>query len=477
MAATTNKANRPRRTTMARHASAARRRAAQDTEQKRRTSPRRSKAEAAPRNEEDSVMPDGPDADAFEDQLDEMDSESASFQANENDSGGSTAPDQATFLNRYFREMSALDVLKPEEEFIAAREIEARELTVWTEIFSHAPAVRYVLPALTRAMAEVPDEVRAVERLLEDPSSQAGLDRAVPRCIEKIHAADIDKLYLDAVLAELDGLEQQLARSAAAPSFVGDVRAFADYMSRVRAAERVAHDARNEFVKANLRLVVSIARRFNHGRMSLADLIQEGNLGLIKAVERFDYKRGFRFSTYASWWIRHAIGRALADKGREVRLPVHMLDAHYRLLKAQRQLASELGRQPTSEELAKAARLSVEKVERMRNHLLDQALSLDRPVNDEDGRTLLDTLQDAEESSAADLLGQHAIATELRRTLKTLRPIEAEILRRRFGLDDDEELTLKQIGEKYNLSRERIRQLQEQALTKMRVALRRKAIV
>jgi RNA polymerase primary sigma factor len=478
MAATTNKAtNRPRRTATARHASAARRRAAQDPQHKRRTSSRRGAAESAPRNEEEIMLPDGTGTDPFAAHLDEMESETASFQANENDSGGSTAPDQATFLNRYFREMSALDVLKPEEEFVAAREIEARELTVWTELFSYAPAVRHVLPALTAAMAEVPAEVRAVERLLEDPSSQAKLERAVPSCIEKIHAADIDKLYLDAVLAELDGLEQQLASPPGAPSFAGEARAFTDYMSRVRAAERLAHDARNEFVKANLRLVVSIARRYNHGRMGLADLIQEGNLGLIKAVERFDYRRGFRFSTYASWWIRHAIGRALADKGREVRLPVHMLEAHYRLLKAQRQLASELGRQPTSEELAKAARLSVDKVERMRNHLLDQALSLDRPVNDEDGRTLVDMIQDGEESSAADLLSQHAIAAELRRTLKTLRPIEADILRRRFGLDDDEELTLKQIGEKYNLSRERIRQLQEQALTKMRVALRRKAIV
>ena len=422
-------------------------------------------------------MPDGPGIESFEIELDELESELGPFQANENDAGTSASPDQTTFLNRYFREMSALDVLKPEEEFVAAREIEARELRVWTEIFSHAPALRQVLPVLACVMAEVPAELRAIEELLEDPSAQARLDHVVPRCIEKIHAADIDKLYLEAVLAELDSLEQQITGAKAAPSLVGDAHAFAEYMGRVRAAERVARDARNEFVKANLRLVVSIARRFNHGRMALADLIQEGNLGLIKAVERFDYKRGFRFSTYASWWIRHAIGRALADKGREVRLPVHMLEAHYRMMKAQRQLSSELGRYPTSEEVAKAARLSVEKVERMRNHLLDQALSLDRPVNDEDGRTLIDVIQDAEETTVADLLSQHAISAELRRTLKTLRPIEADILRRRFGLDDDEELTLKQIGEKYNLSRERIRQLQEQALTKMRAALRRKVIV
>jgi RNA polymerase primary sigma factor len=422
------------------------------------------------------MMPDDPGADSFDDQIDEVEVETSSSQADQDASSRNPASDQATFLNRYFREMTALQILKPEEEFVAAREIEARELAVWTELFSYTPALRHALPALTAVMADVPVELRDVERLLDDPASQAALDRAVPRCIEKIHAADIDKVYLDAVLAELGSLARKLTRARRATAFAGNARAFADYMRRVRAAERLAHDARNEFVKANLRLVVSIARRYNHGRMGLADLIQEGNLELIKAVERFDYRRGFRFSTYASWWIRHAIGRAMADKGREVRLPVHMLEAHHRLLKAQRQLANQLGRQPTSEELAEEARLPVDKIERMRNHLLDQVLSLDRPVNDDEGRTLIDLIQDVEESSPADLLNQHAISTELRRTLKTLRPIEADILRRRFGLDDDQELTLKQIGEKYNLSRERIRQLQEQALSKMRVALRRKAI-
>jgi RNA polymerase primary sigma factor len=487
MAATTNKAAKatkpPRRST--RHTSTARRRAAQGTPRRQRASSRRRAAEDPPRRDEEPGMSDGPDADPFHEQFDDIEPEGRSFQTNENDSGSSTLADQATFLNKYFREMSAMDVLKPEQEFVAARELEARELTVWTELFSHAPAIKHVLSIVTAAMGEIPAEARALERLLaEAPHAeqqarpqQAKLDRAVRKCIEKLHAADIDRLYLDAVIAALDDLEQQLLTSPAGPA-AGDAPVVADYLSRVRAAELSAREARNEFVKANLRLVVSIARRFNHGRMSLADLIQEGNLGLMKAVERYDYRRGFRFSTYASWWIRHAIGRALADKGREIRVPVHMLDAHQRLLKAQRQLASQLGRQPTSEELAEASHMSVEKIERMRTHLIDQALSLDRPVNDEDGRPLVETILDpaGEDSAAPDLLNQRVISAELRRTLKTLRPIEADILRRRFGLDDDEELTLKQIGEKYNLSRERIRQLQEQALSKMRTALRRKAI-
>jgi RNA polymerase primary sigma factor len=196
----------------------------------------------------------------------------------------------------------------------------------------------------------------------------------------------------------------------------------------------------------------------------------------MKAVERYDHRRGFRFSTYASWWIRHAISRALADKGREIRLPVHMIDAQHRLTKARRELTAKLGRQPTTEELAEATQMPADKVEKMRSWILDQAISIDRPVGDDDGRNLAEMLEDPErdDASPTEDLATEAMTQEVRTLLDELKPIEADILRRRFGLDDDQELTLKEIGEKYNLSRERIRQLQEQALSKMRRALQRK---
>jgi RNA polymerase primary sigma factor len=492
MAATTDKAtNQPRRSAATRHTSATSRRAGHGMQRKRRApaSSRRRTAEEPPRHDEDVPAEESAAADSFHAPLEELEAEGVAFQANENAAKTRVVAEQASFLARYFREMAALDVLKPEEEFVAARELEARELTVWTEILGYPPAVRHVLTIVTTVMGEEPAEVRAFERLIagieqpctpvtSDESARAKLDRAMRKCAAKIHAADTDKLYLEAVLSELESMERQTVSPTAATALAFDAHEFAAYMSAVRTAEHAAREIRNHFVKANLRLVVSIARRFNHGRMSLADLIQEGNLGLMKAVERYDYRRGFRFSTYASWWIRHAIGRALADKGREIRLPVHMLEAHQRMMKAQRQLSSQLCRQPTSEELAEASGLPVEKVERMRSHLLDQALSLDRPVNDEEGRTLVELLQDpeGEDNSAPDILNQHEVTAAMRRTLETLRPIEANILRHRFGLDDDQELTLKEIGEKYNLSRERIRQLQEQALSKMRHALRRKVM-
>ncbi len=391
--------------------------------------------------------------------------------------------DQTNFLAKYFRDMAALSVLKPEEEFTAAKEIEQLEIGVWQRLFSYAPAVELVLSVAETCLENSVSEFRSLRRAageMRKKSTKANeqkLTKAGRKCAEKLQALDSDKNYLEAVLNELMRIERQVPGRITKQRVTFNVngRAFRDYMARVRRANRAAATARNDFVRANLRLVVSIARRFNHGRMALADLIQEGNIGLMKAVERYDYRRGFRFSTYASWWIRHAISRALADKGREVRLPVHMIDAQQRLAKAKRELTAKLGRNATTEELSAATNLPPEKIEKMRTYLFDQSYSLDRPVNDDDGRHFIDFLQDPkfEECSPADTLALEAMTKEVRRLLRDLKPIEADILRQRFGLDDDKELTLKEIGAKYNLSRERIRQLQEQALTKMRRALAR----
>jgi len=394
-----------------------------------------------------------------------------------------SSSDQSNFLAKYFRDMAALSVLKPEEEFSAAREIEQLEIAVWQRLFSYAPVVELVLNVAEACMENSLSEFKGLRKAAADArkagnkAADAKLSKAGRKCAEKLQALDSDKDYLEAVLCELFRIERDVPGRITKQRVTFSIKGkpFRDYMARVRRSNRAAAEARNDFVRANLRLVVSIARRFNHGRMALADLIQEGNIGLMKAVERYDYRRGFRFSTYASWWIRHAISRALADKGREVRLPVHMIDAQHRLAKAKRSLSAKLGRDPNTEELAEATNLAPEKIEKMRTYLFDQSFSLDRPVNDDDGRHFIDFLQDPkfEECSPADALALEAMTREVRRLLRDLKPIEADILRQRFGLDDDRELTLKEIGAKYNLSRERIRQLQEQALTKMRRALAR----
>ena len=388
-------------------------------------------------------------------------------------------PDSGTYLSMYFRDMALLDVLRPEEEFTSAREIEALEIMLWEAVLAHAPVIERLLDAI----ATVPDytaptEIKALRKLCASRDAKA-FARQAARTARKLRATDTDHMFIDAALVAIDHMSLGIGVRGDDSRSVGKAKLFGEWLRRVHAANRAASDARNDFVKANLRLVVSIARRFNHGRMALADLIQEGNLGLLKAVERYDYRRGFRFSTYASWWIRHAISRALADKGREVRLPVHMLDAQHRLAKARRQLTGELGRQPTSEELAKATHMPLDKSEKMRSWLLEQSISLDKPVGDDEGRVLGEVLEDPdrEDVSPTGDLEWEALTTEVRELLGELRPIEADILRQRFGLGTEQELTLKEIGDKYNLSRERIRQLQEQALSKMRRALARREMM
>ncbi|MFT3699114.1 MAG: sigma-70 family RNA polymerase sigma factor [Kofleriaceae bacterium] len=388
-------------------------------------------------------------------------------------------PDNGTYLSMYFRDMALLDVLRPEEEFTSAKEIETLEVMLWEAVFSHQPTCERILEAI----GTVPDytvsaEVKALAKAALGKDAKAYV-RASAKAARKLRSTDNDHLFIDAALMTVDRMSLGIGVRGEDLGSLGKARQVEEWLRRVHTANRSTMMARNDFVKANLRLVVSIARRFNHGRMALADLIQEGNLGLLKAVERYDYKKGFRFSTYASWWIRHAISRALADKGREVRLPVHMIDAQHRLTKARRQLTGELGRNPTSEELAKATSMPLDKVEKMRSWLLEQSISIDKPVGDDEGRTLGEVLEDPEREDISPTgdLEWEALTNEVRDLLHELRPIEADILRQRFGLGTEQELTLKEIGDKYNLSRERIRQLQEQALAKMRRALARRDLM
>lgn len=384
----------------------------------------------------------------------------------------------SAYLSAYFRDLSELNILTAEQELAIAKHIEQLELQFWQLALAYGPA----LPVVTSALAQHPDVAGEVTALGRLPVSRSETERVTPamqKIVVALRLADSDRLFVEDVMVAVDLAVRGSKRSEVPKVVSVQSRRFANWHERLRAAHRLAAAARADFVRANLRLVVSIARRFNFGRMALADLIQEGNLGLIKAVERFDYRRGFRFSTYASWWIRHAISRGLADKGREVRLPVHMIDAQHRLNRARRQLTATLGRTPTSEELSQATGTELDKVEKMRGWLLEQSISLDRPVGgggDTESRTLAEVLVDPDGTpTIEDVMAEASTSDEVREVLGELRPIEADILRQRFGLDTERELTLKEIGDKYQLSRERIRQLQEQALVKMRRALERRA--
>jgi RNA polymerase primary sigma factor len=241
----------------------------------------------------------------------------------------------------------------------------------------------------------------------------------------------------------------------------------AEQRERLEERAREGQEARSHFIEANSRLVISIARKYLGRGLPLSDLMQEGNLGLIKAVERFDPDRGHRFSTYATWWIRQAVLRAVADQGRTIRLPAHIVDELNRVHRTAKRLTQRLGREPTNEELAAELEVPAERVSDLL-HVSGQPLSLETPVGEEEESTLAEFIEDEDAPTPSSMASRSLMGERVEDALDSLSEREARVLRLRYGLEDGEDYTLEQVGEKLGLTRERIRQIQSQALRRLR---------
>ena len=295
--------------------------------------------------------------------------------------------------------------------------------------------------------------------------------QAIENDVERYESAeDMEKMLTQEGLSIDDPVRMYLKEIGTVPLL--------DSERELYLAEKMAEGdkmAKDELVRANLRLVVSIAKRYVGKGMFFLDLIQEGNLGLMKAVEKYDYRKGFKFSTYATWWIRQAITRAIADQARTIRIPVHMVETIHKVSRIQRQLLQELGHEATAEEIAEHMGMSADKVREIMK-ISQDPVSLEMPIGEEEDSHLGDFIEDDSNPAPADAAAQRLLSEQLNEVLHTLTPREEQVLKLRFGLVDGRARTLEEVGKEFHITRERIRQIEAKALRKLRHPSRSKRL-